>query len=67
MNSLASLMRSVVVALTIAASLPMMDACGIVVTYALCAVLIWISSGYVFRSEKKETCHKFNNIAGYTT
>jgi hypothetical protein len=53
-NFMASVMRSVVVAVTIAASLPMIDTCGIAITYVLCAVLIWISFRYVFVSIKEK-------------
>jgi hypothetical protein len=52
MNSFASIMRSVVVSITIAASLPMIHAYGTAVTCALCALLIWIFLGYVFVLEK---------------
>ena len=45
---LASLMRSIVVAIAIAAFLPMIDAYGIATTFALCVVFIWICFGYVF-------------------
>ena len=48
-------MRSAVVAITIAASLPMIDAYGIAITFALCVVLIWISFRYVFTSDKSLT------------
>ena len=44
----ASIMRSVVVSISIAASLPMIHAYGTAVTCALCALLIWIFLGYVF-------------------
>ena len=54
LTSSASVMRSVLVATTVAASLPMIDAYGTLVTYVLCAVLIWASFGYVFRSKGKK-------------
>ena len=44
---LASAFRSVIVALAVAATLPMIDTYGILVTNALCAVLVWISFVYV--------------------
>ena len=47
-------MRAVLVALAVAATLPMIDAYGILVTNALCAVLVWISFMYVVVLEKKE-------------
>jgi hypothetical protein len=40
-------MYSVQGATAIAVILPMIDAYGIAVSYALCALLIWISYGYV--------------------
>ena len=47
-------MRSVQVAMTVAVILPMIYAYGITVSYILCAVLIWISYGYVIVPEKKK-------------
>ena len=44
---LASIMRSVLGAMTIAFILPMIDAYGATVTYLLFALFIWISYGYV--------------------
>jgi len=38
-----SALRAVLVALAVAATLPMIDAYGILVTNALCAILVWIS------------------------
>ena len=49
-----SVMRSVQVAMTVAVILPMIHAYGIAVSYTLCAVLIWISCGYVIVPEKKK-------------
>ena len=46
-------MRSVLVAMTVAVTLPMIDAYGAAVMYLLCAILIWISYGYVVVPEKK--------------
>jgi hypothetical protein len=46
-------MRSIVVAIIVAVSLPMIDTYGIFLTNALCAVLVWISFRYVFVSEKQ--------------
>ena len=45
--SLASSLRSILVAIAVAATLPMIDAYGIVVTNALCALFVWISFVYV--------------------
>ena len=45
---LASIMRSVVAAMIIAVTLPMIDAYGVAVMYLLHAILIWISYVYVF-------------------
>ena len=47
LNSCASALRAVLVALAVAATLPMIDAYGILVTNALGAVLVWISFVYV--------------------
>ena len=47
-------MRSVQVAMTVAVILPMIYAYGITVSYILCAVLIWISYGYVIVPKKKK-------------
>ena len=44
---LASAFRSVIVALAVAATLPMIDTYGILLTNVLCAVLVWISFVYV--------------------
>ena len=41
-------MRSILGAVTVAVSLPMIDAYAIVITYMLFAVLVWISSMYVY-------------------
>ena len=47
-------MFSVLGAIAIAVILPMIDTYGVAVSYALCALLIWISYGYVVgRSQKK--------------
>ena len=58
MNSfLNSVMYSVQGATGIAVILPMINAYGVAVSYALCALLIWISYGYVVgRSQKKINC-----------
>jgi hypothetical protein len=40
-------MDSVLGAITVAVTFPMIDTFGAVVTYLLCAVLMWISYGYV--------------------
>ena len=47
-------MCSVLAAMTVAITLPMIDVYGAAVTYLLCAVLIWISYGYVVVPKKKE-------------
>ena len=47
LSFLASSLRSVLVAMAVAVTLPMINSYGIVVTNALCAVLVWISFGYV--------------------
>ena len=39
--------------MSVAVSLPMIDAYGAAVTYMLCALLIWISYGYVVVLKKK--------------
>ena len=49
-----SVMRSVVVAMTVAVTLPMIYTYGIAVSYTLCAVLIWVSYRYVIVPEKKK-------------
>ena len=52
--NLNSVMYSVQIAMAIAVILPMIDTYGVAVSYALCALLIWISYGYVVgRSQKK--------------
>ena len=50
---MASALRAVLVALAVAATLPMINAYGILVTNALCAVLVWISFVYVIVLKKK--------------
>ena len=47
-------MCSVIAALTVAVTLPMIDVYGAAVTYLLCAVLIWISYGYVVLPTKSQ-------------
>ena len=54
MNFWASVMGSVLGAITVAVMLPMIDAYGAAVMYLLCAVLIWISYGYVVVMKKKK-------------
>ena len=49
-----SALRAVLVALAVAATLPMIDTYGILATNALCAVLVWISFMYVFVSKKEK-------------
>jgi hypothetical protein len=46
-------MRSVLAAMTVAVTLPIIDAYGAAVMYLLFAVLIWIAYGYVVVSKKK--------------
>ena len=48
-----SVMRSVLVAMTVAVILPGIYTYGIAVSYTLCAVLIWVSYRYVIFSENK--------------
>jgi len=43
-----TLMRSIVVAIMVAASLPLIDTYGISVSYLLCAILIWIAFGGLY-------------------
>ena len=47
-------MFSVLGALAVAVILPMIDVYGVAVSYVLCALLIWISYGYVLVSKKKK-------------
>jgi hypothetical protein len=49
---LASIMRSVLAAMMVAVTLPMIDAYGAAVMYLLYALLIWISYGYVVVPKK---------------
>ena len=42
-------------AMAVAVILPMIDVFGVVVSYVLCALLIWISYGYVIVPKKKKT------------
>ena len=51
---LASIMCCVLAAMTVAITLPMIDAYGSAVMYLLCAVLIWISYGCVVVPTKKQ-------------
>ena len=44
---LSSALRSSLVAIAVAAALPMIDTNGIVITNLICAILVWISFGYV--------------------
>jgi hypothetical protein len=50
---LASVIRSLLAAMTVAVTLPIIDAYGAAVMYLLCAILIWISYGYVVVPQKK--------------
>jgi len=43
-----NVLRSVLAAMTVAVTLPMIDAYGAAVTYLLCAILIWISYGVLY-------------------
>ena len=54
MKILTSVMGSVLGAITVAITLPMIDAYGAAVTYLLCAALIWISYGYVLVPIKRQ-------------
>ena len=49
-----SALRSVLVALAVAATLPMINTFGILVTHAVCAVLVWLSFVYVVVLKKKK-------------
>ena len=51
---MSSVMGSVLGAITVAVTLPMIDAYGAAVTYLLCAVLMWISYGYVVVPKKRK-------------
>ena len=51
---MASIMRSVLGAASIAVTLPMIDAFGAAVTYLLFTLIIWISYGYVIVLKKKQ-------------
>ena len=53
---MASVIVSVLGAITVAITLPMIDTYGTAVTYLLCAVLIWMSYGNVVVLEK-QTIH----------
>lgn len=47
-------MSSVLGAIIVAVALPTIDAFGAAVMYLLCAILMWISYGYVVCLEPKE-------------
>ena len=49
-------MRSVLAAMMVAATLPMIDAYGAAVMYLLYAVLIWISYGCVVIAKETQMC-----------
>ena len=66
MNFLASLMSSVLGAIMVALTLPMINAYGAAVMYLLFAVLIWISYGYVVDPTNGFADNDIV-IAGYTT
>ena len=60
-------MFSVLGAIAIAVILPMIDTFGIAVSYVLCAVLIWISYGYVVLPKKKKKGFNDFDIVDYTS
>ena len=41
-------MYAVQCSIAIAVTLPLIDACGVAASYAMCALIVWISYGYVF-------------------
>ena len=47
-------MRSILAAMTVAITLPMIDAYGAAVMYLLCGIFIWISYGYVIVSKNRQ-------------
>ena len=55
-----SVVRSILVAMTVAIILPMIYTYGIAVTYTLCAILIWVSYRYVKSFPPKEIDFLFN-------
>ena len=55
-------MSAVLGAITVAATLPMIDAYGAAVMYLLCALLIWISYGYVVVLTKKTNGFADNDV-----
>ena len=64
---MASSLRAVLVALAVAATLPMINTYGILVTNALCAALVWISFVYVVVQKKRENADNVILIVGYAT
>lgn len=50
-------MRSVLMAAGISVVLPMIDAFGVAVTNALCAILVWVSFGYVLAGYPSYDCN----------
>ena len=61
-NDLYSAFRAVLVAMATAVALPMIDMYGIVITNALCAVLVWLSFGYVIVLKRKKKDLANNDI-----
>ena len=54
---LASALRSALTAMAIAVTLPLIDTYGIAITHALCAVLLWLSFGYVIALGNKSVAN----------
>ena len=55
-------MCSVLAAMTVAVTLPMIDVYGVAVMYLLYAILIWISYGYVVVPKRKSKGFADNDI-----
>lgn len=55
-------MGAVLGAITVAATLPMIDAYGAPVMYLLCALLTWIAYGYVVVPTKKTNGFADNDV-----
>ena len=47
-------MYAVQCSIAIAVTLPLIDACGVAASYAMCALIVWISYGYVVLPKKNE-------------
>ena len=62
-----SALRAVLVALSVAATLPMIDVYGILATHALCAALVWISFVYVVLKKSTKLLILAFDIVCYAT